>query len=187
MDAMSFTCEHARSLIASYLDGELSEAQAAPLRRHLLGCQPCRTETQSEKAFKRWFVDEGAPAVPAGFAARVARRARAGDTGSTPVAVGTGGALVQPRPGAAYEADRVRRFVLGLTAAAALVVIFLSLGLRDSSLPHGGRLMADDRTPLPLERALEQLDRLEREEARAREAAPRPTAPPGTPLAGQTR
>jgi anti-sigma factor RsiW len=41
-------CHDARSLIQSYLDGELSQAQAAPLRTHLLDCQPCRAGAQDE-------------------------------------------------------------------------------------------------------------------------------------------
>src|SRR5258705_12108957 len=74
-------CNQAQPLIPSYLDGELSEPQAAPLRRHLLDCQPCRAGAQSEKNVKRWFSATAAIAVPKGFAARVARRAFAGDTG----------------------------------------------------------------------------------------------------------
>jgi anti-sigma factor RsiW len=181
---MSFTCDHARTLISSYLDGELSEAQATPLRRHLLDCQPCRSSVQSQKAFKRWFVDAEPVAVPAGFAARVARRARAGDTGTPVLEPGTGG-VAPLRPGSAFEAERLRRFVLGLTAAAALLVVFLSLGLRALTLPGSDRLMADDRTPLELERALEELERLEREEGRD-PSARAPRLEVGTPPAGET-
>ena len=68
-------CTDASRLISSYLDGELSEAQAAPLRKHLLACQRCRAEAQGEKNLKRWFVTADPVAVPEGFAARVARRA----------------------------------------------------------------------------------------------------------------
>src|SRR6185436_4437001 len=74
-------CIEARPLIPSYLDSELSEAQARPLRKHLLDCPECRALAQGEKNLKRWFVEEEATAVPRDFAARVARRAFAGDSG----------------------------------------------------------------------------------------------------------
>ena len=80
--AMKPTCDDARALVPSYLDGELSEAQASPLRAHLLDCPACRGVAKEGKALRRWFEFEPAPvSVPAGFAARVARRAFAGDPG----------------------------------------------------------------------------------------------------------
>ena len=53
-------CNDAHTLIGPYLDGELSETQAAPLRRHLLACVGCRTGVQEHKDLQRWFVE---PAV----------------------------------------------------------------------------------------------------------------------------
>lgn len=142
-------CREARPLVPGYLDGELSEAQAAPLRRHLLDCPGCRAVTQADKALKSWFVDEGPVEIPAGFAARVARRALAGDTGE--------------RWGAQLETaeDRgLHGFVLQLTALAAALVISLSIGFRTMSLPRTDDLRADD---FSLESALETLDEMNRE------------------------
>src|SRR5262245_16363421 len=82
MDAI--LCTDARPLIPAWADGELSEAQAAPLRAHLLGCRDCRGSTQDLRALHLWFdagAVDGSSLVPPGFAARVARRAFAGDRG----------------------------------------------------------------------------------------------------------
>jgi hypothetical protein len=153
-------CKNARQLIPSYLDGELTEAQASPLRKHLLDCQPCRGATQGEKNMKRWFVDAEPVAIPRDFSARVARRAFAGDTGEGYVT-----APVGPLVGssAASEDDGHLRFVLRLTAVAAAVLIFLSLALSRINLPSESRLMADDHPEVSLDRALDELDRLEKD------------------------
>jgi len=113
-------CQNARSMIPSYCDGELSEAQAGPLRQHLLDCQPCRGSAQDLKNLKRWFAAPAIVAVPDGFAARVARRAFQGDTGE----------LVADASGAAVEQDggRLLRFVLACTAVAAAVLLVLAIG-----------------------------------------------------------
>ena len=59
---MTMTCNEALPLVWSYLDGELSEAQAAPLRKHLLECNGCRNSAQHGKTLKRWFVRSEADA-----------------------------------------------------------------------------------------------------------------------------
>src|SRR5260221_648219 len=61
-------CQNSRSMIPSYLDGELTEAQAGPLRQHLLGCQACRGSAQDLKNVKRWFLRSATAAGPKGFA-----------------------------------------------------------------------------------------------------------------------
>jgi len=155
-------CTDAKLLIPSYLDGELSEAQAAPLRKHLLDCQPCRASAQGEKNLKLWFVAQAAPAVPKGFAARVARRAFAGDTGERSLA---GAELAIAAP-VRKDADSLR-FVLQLTSIAAVLLIFLSIAVRQQTLPSGGKLMADDHPEIKFERALEELDQLNRADAPA--------------------
>ena len=48
-------CKECLPLITGYLDGELSELQAAPLRQHLMDCRTCRKSLASEKSLKRWF------------------------------------------------------------------------------------------------------------------------------------
>ena len=148
-------CQNARSMIPSYLDAELTEAQAGPLRQHLLGCQPCRGSAQDLKNVKRWFADAPAALVPAGFAARVARRALQGDTGE----------FVESASAPRSDEDRGRllSFVLACTAAAAVLLLVLAIGLRQFGLPQTDRLQAEPPAP-QLGKALEELDRLNRAE-----------------------
>jgi hypothetical protein len=152
---VTYQCTDALALVPSYLDGELSEAQAAPLREHLLGCQPCRGSAQDLKGLKRWFVGpaEEASLVPTGFAARVARRAFAGDTGEADA----------PLPAAAVAPSL--GFVRELTGIAAAVLVALAIGLRMQDRPAGERLQADQRLSFP--EVQEQLERLNREDAAA--------------------
>src|SRR6185503_13827862 len=103
-------CKNARHLIPSYLDGELTEAQAGPLRKHLLDCQRCRGSVQGEKNLKRWFVDPEPVMIPRDFSSRVARRAFAGDTGEGYTAAGVA---------VRTDEDATLRFVLRITAVAA--------------------------------------------------------------------
>lgn len=153
-------CRDARPLVPVYLDGELTEAQAAPLRQHLMSCTGCRGAAQRGTALKGWFVDEGPVEVPAGFAARVARRAFAGDVGElAPSAVETPG-----RSGhalAAVESSEasagVMSFVLQLTSIAAAVLVALAIGMRSVGMPATDDLHADD---FVLDVALERLDAL---------------------------
>lgn len=159
-------CQNARSMIPSYLDGELTQAQAGPLRQHLLDCQVCRASAQDLKNVQRWFLQPAPVAVPAGFAARVARRAFLGDTGS----LADGGEF--PAARGDEERGRMLRFVLACTAAAAVVLLLLSIGVRQLALPHSDRMIADDRAPLRLDKALEELDRLNRAEKSAHETGP---------------
>ena len=159
-------CRQAEPLIPSYLDGELSEVRAAPLRRHLLDCQPCRAGAQGEKNLKRWFAPAAASEIPKGFAARVARRAFAGDAGEGQL----GDVVLRPHAAPAVRSaeseERVLQFVLGLTAAAALVVIALAVSMRSWSLPSGTSLHAsDNRDQISVEAAIERLDRLNRAES----------------------
>jgi hypothetical protein len=117
-------CKECFALIPGFLDGELTEAQAAPLRRHLMDCPDCRKAASGEKAFKRWFdFEEPQVEVPPGFAARVARRAFAGDTGEGPV--------VTER-----EAP-ILNFVLRVTAVAAGLLLVLSAWMRSVQVPDG--------------------------------------------------
>jgi anti-sigma factor RsiW len=178
-------CDDAGPLIPSYLDGELSETQAAPLRKHLLDCQPCRATAQGEKAIKRWFVEAGAAAVPPGFASRVARRAFAGDTGSgehgTPPLRQTAALAAVPAP----EGGRLLPFVLRLTAVAAILLVCLSVAIGNLRLPTSRDMQADDSKLLTLEEMERALDRLNREEAAVgdaeRPAEDRPGTTPAEP------
>jgi anti-sigma factor RsiW len=180
-------CQQSQTLIPSYLDGELSEAQAAPLRKHLLDCQPCRAGAQGEKNQKRWFSAKLPVSIPHGFAARVARRAFAGDTGENEVEVlpaGAGGVFARTaslhrvaaqdshgHPARGGSEDRLLRFVIQATAAAALLVLVLSIALRSLSLPAGSNLRAaDGRNEIGVEKALERLDQMNQDERAAEKA-----------------
>lgn len=152
----ALTCDDARPLIPSWADGELSEAQAAPLRGHLLSCRACRGAMQDVRALRRWFVSDGVDAaalVPPGFAARVARRAFAGDTGEH-------GAPAPLAAQADGERGRLLQFVLQVTSVAAIALIALAVGLKLRDLPAGERLRADS-PGLTYEQILERLDELD--------------------------
>jgi hypothetical protein len=153
-------CTETRPMIMSYLDGQLSEAQAAPLRKHLLECQPCRGGAQDQKNLSRWFAasrNEPPAAIPRDFAARVARRAFQGDRGTLTADDAWRAPALRP----AHD-SRHLRFVMALTAAAAVLVLILSVAIRRSRLPDGTELQADDRNDvvLPLDEALRRLDQL---------------------------
>lgn len=147
---MTMHCNEALPLVWSYLDGELSEAQAQPLRKHLLECHGCRSSAQDGRSLKRWFTHSAEnELVPEGFAARIARRAFAGDTGERVATVRT-----------VHAPARHLSFVLALTAAAAAVLIALSVALRFQVAPVGGNLHADDRTQLDSLEVQRMLDRI---------------------------
>lgn len=164
---MTMNCDTAEPLVPIYMDGELTEARAAPLRRHLLGCPRCRSVAQAETALKGWFVDEESLEIPAGFAARVARRASAGDTGAPDLArdpnppagrrsTGTGPTGIRPT-GARIEAPLLQ-FVLQVTAVAAILLIALSIGLHRQQVPEIDSLRADDAGTI--QDVLDELDEL---------------------------
>jgi hypothetical protein len=166
VSGMELQGKDAVPMIGAYLDGELSESRAGLVRQHLLACHTCRNGARDGKALKRWFAPlreaaDAAGGAPAGFAARVARRAFAGDRGSA--------AGAEPFPARAGESRGVR-FVLSLTAVAAAAALLLALGLRMQGRPDGGRLSADDRTLLPLSQVRRELEELNR-------AAPPPPRP----------
>lgn len=163
---MTMTCNEAQPLVWSYLDGELSEAQAAPLRKHLLECHACRNSAQDGKTLKRWFVrSEAVELAPRGFAARVAQQAFAArhaeraeqlsEVDEAPVARGNG-------------EGRVFSFVLRLTAVAAVALFVLSLVLRFQALPASEGMRADQREQPTLEDVKRGLDELNAKEANAR-------------------
>ena len=160
---MTLPCENASVLVPSYLDGELSEEQASPLRRHLLDCPACREVAKGEQALKRWFVEPEPVAVPSGFAARVARRAFAGDTGVLPEEPAASELESTPEP-----IVSIVPFVQRLTAVAAAILLIFALAIRGERLPEDSGLQATDVEILD---ELERLNELEAAEAAAAEAS----------------
>ena len=154
-------CANALPLIPIYQDGELSEEQASPLRRHLLSCRACREVAKAETALKRWMVPAPAVAIPSGFAARVARRAFAGDPGLLPAA-----------PARADE-PQILAFVLRLSVAAALLLLGLATALRWRELPASDNLEA-----MSLSEVIEYLEPLNEAETAPDQPAPGPEPAP---------
>lgn len=149
-------CKETQALIPSYHDGELTEAQAAPLRQHLMDCPDCRRALAGQKAFNRWFPKSTEEVeIPPGFAQRVARRAFAGDTGSRepePVVASAAEATVPETP--------IFSFVLWATSAAAGLLLIISGMLFQSHVGGGDQLHADGHGMSKSE-LLEQADRLQ--------------------------
>lgn len=130
---LRLTCDSASALVPGFLDGELSEEQTSSVRAHLLDCPACREVAKGEQVLKRWFIDEPIPDAPAGFAARVSRRAFAGDPG-----------VLVPVAGHSSESS-VLPFVLRLTAAAAALLLMLAATMHVRSRSAGGdELRAED-------------------------------------------
>lgn len=145
---VKMSCQNARSLAPSYLDGELSEEQAAPLRTHFLDCVGCRETVKQGTAVKRWFqarrVLDVRIEVPDGFASRVARRAFAGDPGVlVPHLV--------PHTADAVPAGSLLPFILKLSALAAGLLFVFSIGIRMTSLPSGAGMNALEKQPWELQ------------------------------------
>lgn len=163
---MTMNCNQALPLVWSYLDGELSEAQAAPLRKHLLECHVCRNSAQDGKTLRRWFVrSEADELTPRGFAARVAQQAFAAHHAARVEAVREHEEREAP---AARAEGKLLDFVLRLTAAAAVLLFVLSLVLRFQALPAGDGLRADQREQPTLEELKRGLDELNAKDANAR-------------------
>lgn len=137
--AAGMHCDRARELLPRYVDGELNDAQATVLRQHLLGCPGCRKQAAEGRSLQRWFEPESGPAVPEGFSDRVMAAIQGGDAP---------GVVIEPqRP----RPERVRSsggqelgdFVLWATAAAAGVLLALSILLGLRNRPTGDALMAE--------------------------------------------
>ena len=178
MSAME--CTEVRALVARYLDDELEEVQAAPMRAHLLACPGCRAVVQEGKSLQTWFVPPEPVEVPEGFAARVAHRAATGDRGalvSVPMPL-DGPGLLEDEPledeqrsatagtfGRPEEQrEGVQPFVLSAMAVAALVLLVLSIALRRLELPGGEGLEAKDTSRDQAIEALEDLNDREEDE-----------------------
>ena len=175
-----FTCENARSLVSSYLDGELSEEQAGPLRTHLFDCPACRAAAQDERNLKAWFPSEPAESTgalaPAGFAARVAQAAFASAQG--PPSEADVELVPQPARGSVPREATILPFVLKLSAAAAGLLFVFAFLIRDHALPGGDSLDARSLPPWQREAQQSELDRVD---------VPVLPAPVSAPAPGQAK
>jgi len=151
-------CEHARPLVPLYVDGELTSVQSAELRPHLLSCPACRSLAQGEQSIHAWFVPTAEVPVPVGFAAHVARRAVAGDTGSTRPSVPL-------EPSVHEHSGPTMQFVLHALAVAAIALVVISISMRRLDQPAAEELKAHESQAL--DASLFALDQINREELRA--------------------
>lgn len=180
MNMGTMVCNDARPLVPSYLDGEISEAQAGPLRKHLLACQACRASAQAGKHLKRWFAPTQLVPVPRDFAARVTRMAFASADVETSAHESaheseldrletitadqevSRRAVLQPARATNEAAEgRVLAFVLRLAVAAAILAVLSSVAIQSLRRPSTADLRADDSRTMTLDQALEKLDRIE--------------------------
>ncbi len=161
-------CDRTAALVPGYLDGELSEEQAAPLRRHLLSCPDCRSAAQDLTSLRRWFPAAEPQPVPPGVPARLAAPAVAG---------GDPGQRREPDPGPPAPADgtggEVLPFLLTVTSIAASALFVFAVMLGGADQPSGEQLVAE-----PLPEILRELDELN---------APTPVIPAGTEREGHPR
>lgn len=193
-------CDRSKALVSVYVDGELSEELAGPLRRHLMECAECRASVSEAKAMASWFVPSAAISVPEGFAARVARLATSGAGGVDRLApsrashetrLGAQGqlgshALPALELGAQRQlrsVDRTARFAMSLAAVAAAVLIGLTLLLAsDERRGFDGTMI---QAQPPVEAALKALEELNRREADAAAGvAPMQSSPPAPAAPG---
>lgn len=145
----SIQCEVVRALVPTYVDGEVSETVASTIRRHLIDCPACRAVAQEEQSLRQWFVAGPEVEVPDGFAARVARRAFAGDVGFLPAAAPAATAAEPGRP-----SGRVLSFTRTLVAVAAGGLVAITLVLASAGRPE----VADLDAGQGLDEALAELD-----------------------------
>ena len=124
----AFDCAQVLDLVPTFVDDEVPEGDARAVRIHLVDCTDCRGAVQEENSLRQWFVPTAEVAVPEGFAARVARRAFAGDEGRSAETLTAALPEHTLTPVAAPQAQgRVLSFVMGLAAAAAAVMMAFTL------------------------------------------------------------
>ena len=144
---MKLRCEKVRKLVPSYLDGELEEERAGPLRTHLLACPGCREVAKDATFLGRWFdaAREVLPAAsaPPAFAARVAGLAFAGvePTGEPTVELQP---AARPMGEAAASKRSLLPFLLAVTTVAAAILFVFAVLLQRQAVPTGASLQADE-------------------------------------------
>ncbi|MEM9379005.1 MAG: zf-HC2 domain-containing protein [Planctomycetota bacterium] len=161
----SMRCDVVLALVPTFVDEELTESVASSVREHLKDCRSCRSAVQEERSLRQWFVPTEEVEVPDGFAARVARRAFAGDEGLAPVAPDPlesdpveviPFAAVPAVSGAATARDTagLLSFSRTLVAAAAAAMVAVTLFIANGTHPASQGLGASE----DLDEALEALD-----------------------------
>ena len=149
-------CEVVLALVPTFVDDEVTDGVGGTVRRHLMDCPACRTAVQEEQTLRQWFVAGPEVGVPEGFAARVARRALAGDVGHIPAIAPQLSIPSEPHAEvpSARPAGRVLAFSRALVAVAAAGLVVTTLLLSDGSRPEVSGLDAGK----GLQEALTELD-----------------------------
>ncbi len=149
-------CEVVLALVPTFVDDEVTDGVGSTVRRHLMDCPACRTAVQEEQTLRQWFVAGPEVEVPDGFAARVARRAVAGDVGFIPAVAPQ--VSIPPEHRAegpsGRSAGRVLAFSRTLVAVAAAGLVVTTLLLSGGGRPEVSGLDAGK----DLQEALSELD-----------------------------
>lgn len=145
----SIQCDVVRALVPTFVDDEVTESVGSTVRRHLMDCPACRASVQEEQTLRQWFVPGPEVEVPDGFAARVARRAFAGDVGLLPVTPPPARTASDGRSG-----GRVLAFTRTLVAVAAGGLVAVTLVLAGAQRPE----VADLDAGKDLDQALMELE-----------------------------
>ena len=153
-------CEVVLALVPTFVDDEVTDGVGSTVRRHLMDCPACRKAVQEEQTLRQWFVASPEVEVPEGFAARVARRAFAGDVGLIPAVAPRSSSereLHAEAPDGAPDggpAGRVLAFSRALVAVAAAGLVVTTLLLSGGDRPEVAELDAGN----DLQEALMELD-----------------------------
>jgi len=161
-------CDDVELVLELWGDGELDGERGEMVRAHLLDCPACREAYRDHRNLLRWIERPEAPAVPRDFAERVVLAAARRDAaeGREPLTAPTpSGTVLRPLPrierplpaggGAVALEGSVLPFVLACTAAAAALLLILSIAIGAQRRPSGDELRAE-----PLPAVLEQLEQL---------------------------
>lgn len=163
-------CDDVELVLELWGDGELDGERGEMVRAHLLDCPACREAYRDHRNLLRWIERPEAPAVPSDFAERVVLAAARRDAaaGLEPIsAPSPSGAVLRRLPsverplaastgGGAFALESsVLPFVLACTAAAAALLLILSIAIGAQGRPSGDELRAE-----PLPSVLEELEQL---------------------------
>ncbi|QDU86425.1 hypothetical protein Pla163_35760 [Planctomycetes bacterium Pla163] len=162
-------CDAVELVLELWGDGELDQVRGEQVREHLLECPACRETYRDHRNLRRWIVRPEAPAVPADFAQRVVLAAARQDVvaGREPLEIPERGrgAVLRPFPARTSAGDpagggavssgggfatstdgSLLPFVLACTAAAAALLMILTIAIGSAGRPTSDELRAD---PLP--------------------------------------
>jgi hypothetical protein len=131
------TCQQAKSLLDDYIDGELSDADAEPIRHHVESCPECRDEYESSLQIKSILANQPFPEPGQQYWTEVMPliMARTVDSGVEILE------RVPAEAGTEYQKIRLVRSGVLLAASLALMYTAITLGTSHrAELPAQGSL-----------------------------------------------